>query len=163
MEVLLEVSLLSNVVATLRQRFCPLCVSHKYKRMPKRRQSRPRFSGFSLLVVQLLGKRFFSWKDSLRGLGNRASIGFVQERNPHGRQSLCRSINASPPRRPDASSEPTREPRHTRRTLRQVTCRIRSLFREGRRSAAALSKEVECHSPLRPQSLQIPGYASWEL
>jgi hypothetical protein len=63
----------------------------QYTRLPILSQKvRPPFQ-FSLLLVQLRAKRNFSIKDTLRALLNRASIGFVQERNLHVRLSHCRS------------------------------------------------------------------------
>jgi len=53
----------------------------QYSRLQSPRQSAAHDLQFSLGVVQLSSKRNFSLKDTLRGPLNRASIGFVQEKN----------------------------------------------------------------------------------
>jgi hypothetical protein len=63
----------------------------QYSRSANLPQKTPTYLRFSQLVVQLPEKRFFSLKDTLRAPPNRASIGFVQERNLHVRLSHCRS------------------------------------------------------------------------
>jgi hypothetical protein len=67
----------------------------QYKRSPSVAAKIRSHFEFSLLLVQLRNKTFFSMKETLRPLVNRASIGFVQERNLHVRLSLCRSIESS--------------------------------------------------------------------
>ena len=66
----------------------------QYSRLQSPRQSAAHDLQFSLGVVQLSSKRNFSLKDTLRGPLNRASIGFVQERNLHVRLSHCRSTES---------------------------------------------------------------------
>jgi hypothetical protein len=99
---------------------------------------------FSLLLVQLKNKRKFSLKETLRARVNRASIGFVQERNLHVRLSLCRSIESNSTSAGRVQAPSTREYHGTPGAhFRQAFCRIRSrFFCKGYRAVAALSKEV---------------------
>jgi hypothetical protein len=106
----------------------------QYKRSPSVAAKIRSHFEFSLLLVQLRNKTFFSMKETLRPLVNRASIGFVQERNLHVRLSLCRSIESNSTTAGRVQAPSTRENHGTPGGyFRQAFCRICSrFFREGK-------------------------------